>query len=406
LTPFRALFLRSQSYSKGMGRLRALLGFGVALGIGAGCVGAEFQARKGSDGGSSDAAEVDAVRSADVVAPPRDGTVDSGEVDAERSDARESDAPGADAPASDAPFVPDAYEEPPPRCGGAYSCVASAPAGWEGPLELYLGPGAAPPCTQNFAGPSYDGHNGLNAAPASCGCSCQSAQGVQCSAVTISFADGATCSAASLACASTTLSPSTCTPIDERMNCPLAVTVDMSAASSNPSGGSCLPFPSNSIPVATWSTNGRACVSAVAPGGQSDCPGGSVCAPQSALPFQTGLCIAQSGDVACPTTGYTVKHVLFVAVDDTRGCSACGCGAVTGASCHGVVEVHASGGGGGRCTSASVVQYPLPYSCDAVQQPGDFFLAVNPTGGICQPSLATATGMATPARATTFCCIP
>ena len=387
--------------------MHALLGFGIAFGIGAGCVGAEFETGKGTEGTSTDAAPgIDAPPTADVVEPPLDATMDAVAMDAQRRDARDaqqSDAPATDATASDAPFAPDVYEEPPPHCGGTYGCVAAVPLGWQGPLALYLGPDPAPACTQNFAGPFYDGHSGLNAGAASCGCSCQSAQGVQCSPVTISFANAATCSATSLACASTTLSPSTCTAIDARVNC-TGVTVDMSAGLSDPSGGSCPPFPSNSVPVATWSANGRACVSAVAPGGQSDCPRGSVCSPQSASPFQAGLCVAQSGDVACPMTEYTAKHVLFGSIDDTRGCSPCTCGAVVGASCRGVVEVHQQSGAG-KCAGA-LVQYPLPYSCDAAQQPGDFLLAVTPSGGICQPSVATATGMATPARAMTFCCVP
>src|SRR5579859_5729918 len=321
-----------------MRRWLPVLGIGAALSWVEGCGGPEFLvggADAGSDAarGAADAATVEAatVDAAAGDAAPGDGApADGAQPEAAPSEAGMRDGPLGDGPtdaASSDGSPLDAPEEPPGHCGGGFACTPAAPAGWEGPVELYLGSDTPPPCGANFAGPAFDGHTGFNSQPASCGCSCQSPAGVQCSPVTLGFATTALCSTSLGGCGSVVLQPGVCTPIDMRSRCGSSM-LSTTAGASAPSGGSCSPLATPAIPPIAWASAARSCVALAAPV-QADCAGGLVCAPQSSSPFQGNLCIAQAGDVACPATGYVMKHLAFASVDDTRGCSACTCGSVS-----------------------------------------------------------------------------
>ena len=314
---------------------------------------------------------------------------------------------GGDAPPdvtlNDAIALPDVVEEAPSHCGGQFACVPGVPAGWEGPFEVYRGSSAPASCSANFFA-SYQGSGQLKADAATCGCTCGAAGGVQCSEATASFyvspAGLGTCSSH---CTDVALSPGVCASnINAATQCPtLAGTTFFTATASTPSGGSCTPTPSTSLPPPQWGTQVRACISLLAPA-QVDCPGGSLCAPVSAQPFDSTLCIAQAGDVQCPASGYTNRSVSYGGLQDGRHCTACTCGAVTGSTCTSTISV-TSHGSAASC-SGGAVTYQLPQSCAGVQQPGDFLLKATPQAGSCTPSQPTPTGAATPSAPTTFCC--
>jgi hypothetical protein len=371
-----------------------LLVLGGALMLAAACGGAEFEA--GTDA-SVDVA--DASYSSDRGAgegPPDAGAGDDGTT-------VEDVVPPGDAGATDAPLVtPDAIEEPPPHCGGAFACVPSVPSGWTGPVELYAGAGPAPLCGGHFAGPTFDGNQGLvDAGAATCGCGCGPAQGVACSSPYTYFQNKVTCSVAGTACATIDLTRDTCTTVDERTICRVTL-LDMSSGPPSPAGGSCAPVAKMTAPPVVWSTAGRACTSTVATS-QVDCPASSVCAPLPESTFGTTLCITQSGDIACPTTGYTQKQLFYGGVADTRGCTPCRCGAVAGASCSGSVKVFPSADL--TCDGGAII-YPLPFTCAAVQQPADFRIELTAAGGSCTPGPTLPTGTAAPSEPVTFCCAP
>ncbi len=313
-----------------------------------------------------------------------------------------SDATGGDDSGHDNPPVGDA-EPPPPHCGGQFACTPRIPAGWTGPLELYAGPKAPAVCSAHFLGPSYAGSADLIAPGASCSCQCGAPQNVRCSVPTVSFYGSPMCGATNSPCATVDLSPSACTSVDKSANCLFTLSgLSMSAPASRAVGGSCGSLPASAVAIATWGTNARACISGTAPV-QADCLAGEVCAPSPGMPYSAALCVSHAGDVACPTTDYVTRQVFYGAVDDTRGCSACSCGGVTGASCAASFDVYASMSTG-TC-GGSKITYQAPVSCAPVQQPASFLLTLSPSAGSCIASSNGPIGSATPTRPTTMCCL-
>jgi hypothetical protein len=381
-----------------MRRILGTLTIGSAVVLAPACGGGVFTEATGADDGASDVGvSSDVLRSSDGTSSdggPRDGgPSDGGAMDG--SDVT-TDGTGGDAPA-----MPDVIEEPPPHCGGAFTCAPIVPSGWTGPLELYAGSSAAPSCSASFTGPAFDGNAGLSVPGSKCDCQCQNAQGVQCSSPTISFfGSSAVCGAASY-CAAITLTPSLCTAVDIRSRCVDAgLTISMAAQASTASGGSCPPVALKNVPPSSWATNARACLSSLGVA-QSDCAPGSVCAPYPPPPFGAGLCIAQPGDVQCPASGYPVKQLFYGTVSDTRDCSTCTCGNVAGSSCSASIGV--SQPSALPCSTGQISYLP-PFMCDPVQQPSEFKLTLTPSGGSCTPSPVAPTGTATPAKPNTFCC--
>jgi hypothetical protein len=296
----------------------------------------------------------------------------------------------------------DAVDEPPPHCASGFACAPAVPSGWSGPFEIYVGPGAPPPCGVNFSGAALDGHVGLSAPAASCACTCGQASGVQCSSPALTFYSGSTTCTLGSPCSTVVLGPGACTPVDVSTACGTSVGAFMTVPPSTALQGTCGAVPAVTVPPSTWTSQTRACAAAVAPA-RADCAAGNVCAPAPSSPFGSTLCVEQSGNVpACPT-GYTARSVSYGAVDDTRACSACTCGPVTGASCGGSVTQFASTDGG--CQSGQII-YPLGQSCDPVQQPADLEVTVTASGGSCAPGPTAAIGAASAAQPTTFCCAP
>jgi hypothetical protein len=329
------------------------------------------------------------------------------------SDASAIDGAGADAPdAADSmnagdsvdvvgSDVLDAGADVPAHCSGVFECSPVVPTGWAGPFELYEGSNSAPACETGFSGSTLDGHAGLSAPAASCSCQCGAPQGLQCSSPTMTFSSTPT--SCTTSCAAAILTPGVCTTVDMRTRCALGLTgAGMTVpAPAAPTQGSCAPVRIEGIAVATWATNSRGCVASVA--SRADCKVGSVCVPAPTSPFLAGLCIEQAGDVACPVTDYTTKYLYYAGITDTRGCSTCTCGAVSGASCAGSIDQYKSADAG--CNTLQTI-YDLPQTCAALQQPADLVLSLKASNGSCAPSVVSATGAATPTTPMTFCCAP
>ena len=301
----------------------------------------------------------------------------------------------------------DAVEEPPPKCSApGFVCAPAVPPGWGGPLELYSGPDApGARCSAHFQGPVYDGNNVLSAQVATCDCQCQMPQAVQCSPLTASFFAGlGTCTAIER-CGDKMLT-GVCQRIDVLPNCALMTMkgASMSVPASAASGGSCMPAVTKTLPPPSWKVGARACGSALgsAPGG---CEAGYVCTPQPGAPFAASVCVAQAGDVPCQG-GYTARRVFYGGTLDTRDCSPCTCGDVAGATCSASVDVfHVAGPMTAPCSGLPTT-YLTPASCNPVNQPADFRLKVQASGGSCTPTPVTAVGNVAEAQPTTFCCWP
>ena len=281
-----------------------------------------------------------------------------------------------------------------PQCGAVgYRCVA-APAGWQGPVEIYEGP-LPPACEAPYAGGEYDGHAApLAFGPASCAsCTCGAPSGSSCSTRVTGYATSS-CGGSSVGA---TLPAGACT--DVRV---LSGDRGVSVASGVAAGGSCAASGGGvtNRGAATWQAAGRACsLSATAAAG---CAAGSTCAPTPRSPFLARFCVTQSGDVACPGAPFTDRHVYYAGSADTRGCTSCACGAAAGVSCKGVVQTFQQSG----CSGSSQAMSP-PTACTSLPNGTKSALySALPLGGACAASGGTPTGTVTLVGATTFCCSP
>jgi hypothetical protein len=344
-----------------------------------------------------DAADATAPEDAESIGPDAADATAPEDAPANHPDAADAappeDAPssGSDASGSDAPVTS--------HCGNSHACVPAVPPNFTGPLELYVGTDAAPPCGLAFQAQTIDGNDLLSAPAATCGCACGPVQDAGCATPSIAFSTLKDCATA---CASA-VPRAGCSTVTATSACPATAGIWMTAAAPAVASGSCPPVPTSTVTAAQWGENARACVASVVVAG-TDCPASTVCAPVPATPFRTATCVAQSGDVVCPLTDYTVRHVYYGGVDDQRGCSACTCGDATGTSCSGSVDVYDSADA--SCSGFDTT-YLLPFACDPINQgPADFRVNLALTSGSCTPNAVSAIGAATPIEPTTFCCTP
>jgi hypothetical protein len=165
-------------------------------------------------------------------------------------------------------------------------------------------------------------------------------------------------------------------------------------------GGSCTPSGGTlQAGAPTWAEDLRGCA---APTLLSDgCAVGEVCAPVPVPPFGANLCVANTGDAACPD-GYTVKISGSGGVTDTRGCTECACGDASGVSCTGTLLLNNASGCGGGTT------LPIPLtSCTATSgNRGVKVQTLSGTGGSCPQSGGALTGSLAPKDLVTVCCLP
>lgn len=379
----------------------------LAVTVAASCGGSAFSTGGGGDGGSDSTSPADGSDDPVIVveASSGGGETSSGGEASSGGDAS-TDVVALDAPASIDSAAQDSHadvveEPPPPTCGGSFTCVPAVPTGWAGPVELYAGSSPAPACTADFDS-FYDGNAQLNAPAASCTCSCN-APTTQCTAPALSFFATGVCSGVP-SCYTTTLQNGVCTTINDSASCPTTLgTPHMTAPASAIVSASCMADPGKQITMATWGTYAQACFSATTVA-QVDCQAGSVCAPKPSAPYGQTLCISQAGDFSCPAQGYTSKQLFYGGVDDSRDCSACTCGGLSGASCAASFVAFLTSDG--SCGGGTGDSYAAPFTCNPVTQPADFRLTLTPQNGSCGANPVTSTGTATPTGPTTFCCLP
>ncbi len=366
--------------------------------------------------GGPDATQEGATEAGPESGPSNDATTDDASDAAPVVDSTIPDAPAAtdgapEASAADAPpthdaeWMPDVIEPAPAHCDNGFACTPSPPDGWSGPLEVYSGPTPPAACSPNFEGPVFVGGTAAVGGPATCGCTCGGSAGVGCAAVDVPFFSGLTCPMGG-ACAQETFAPAVCTHNDAASQCDAGTTsmiIPLSAAT----GGMCLPVPTKTVPPPTWGVDVRACVSGLA-GQASDCAAGEVCSYLPLPPF-VDVCIAEMGVVAaCPPGRYSSRRIYTQSFDDSRDCSACTCGPVTGATCTSELDVFAATSDPAQaCAGPAQTIYLAPEGCSFVAHPSDIRLksAVESTG-TCSPSPVVATGALVGAQATTFCCLP
>jgi hypothetical protein len=243
-----------------------------------------------------------------------------------------------------------------------------------------------------------DGDSGLSWQPAVCDtCDCD-ATNVTCSPIELALYTDNMCNTA---CFASDLSPNSCVAV-----CGTSAILGLkysSLPSVNMNSGSCVATPPDPLidtPPVGWATAGRVCSPKdLFPG----CSGAEICLPDPGAGRDVhGPCVFQSGAVQPCPPGFDDPHVLYGGVNDTRACSACGCG---GESC-GMFALQFELGDvvcGGNVNTPAVA----PDQCATLSdiQGGQNGVRWN-AQPVCAPFGGAPIGGVTPTNATTFCCAP
>jgi hypothetical protein len=324
---------------------------------------------------------------APAIGPLDSGSLDDGSLDDARPDAPQAATPDSASPETGPPALTiDAGD----AGGSCASCVPAPPVGWTGPVAIWEGAEGPPACSGDYSASVLDALENLVAGDAQCTCDCGHLTGAICpSSFTATVYSDPGCNTA---CDSVVVSAGAC--VDVHGQC---ANVHGIGASPQALDGGCAPKASTVVPKPAWGLLARACEPAVAPV-QNGCSAGQICAPAPAAPMEARLCVFQSGDVACPAGGYSVKRTVFAGVHDTRACTPCSCGAPTGVSCTATLQE--------GCGQTGPVNQ-LPTACGGLSDPGSVMLLAPlvASGGSCSPMGGAPAGSATPSSPTTVCCM-
>jgi hypothetical protein len=211
---------------------------------------------------------------------------------------------------------------PPPSCAPS-SCVPKAPTNWRGPIALWEGKSADVPDCPTGYGKAMDRHSGLIAPAGACTCSCK-AQDQVCETTTRIYSD----MSCSTACA--TVPTQACNAVPGCTGSQGSLRADLPTIS----GGSCQAVPSGAPVAPTWGNDARLCQ----PTGTCE-DANQVCAPTPDGQYLTTLCVFRNSIEGqppwdCPDE-YPIRKEYYERYTDSRGCTDCGCGSVTGGSCSG-----------------------------------------------------------------------
>lgn len=316
--------------------------------------------------------------------------------------------------------IPDGGTDAASPDGGTSSCdgtcVLTPPFElWEGPGLLWLGPeGAAPACPDDAPTVAYQGHEGLNVPPATCGaCGCSASSGGCAPPLAL------TTSSKPCGDGSGMITPfdgplawnGLCTTndcISPDPACAHPVAIQSLAATPLVLGEQgCTPslvIAQDSNPP-TWTTEVLACRGPISSG--HECSDHRKSCVSFVAPPEFATCIFTHSDVSCPDT-YPEKHLVFAGFDDQRACTACACSAPVGSSCTAALSVFQD-----NACSVPLLAGPLSSSGPSCF---DLMPAGLPLGsktvtdlaylpGACVPSGGEASGTVEPSDPATFCCL-
>jgi hypothetical protein len=301
----------------------------------------------------------------------------------------------------------------PNACSGA--CVPLPPADWQGPVLLSLSPeGSERACPPQAPVIGYQGHEGLNVPPTSCGmCSCSASSGTCAPPVTLT-ASSKSCNAPG-ALTSAFNGPAawdgSCTAhdcISQDPACSHGLSVQsFTAAPLAITEQGCTPslVGPQAPSTPSWTTAVLACRGMVTSGLLCSDPG-QTCVP-AAMPPAFSMCLYQPADVSCPDT-YPDKHLVYTGFDDQRTCSPCACSAPVGSYCTASLSVFKDG-----ACSVPLLTAPLSSLGPSCIEPSPAGLplgsktvtALTYAFGTCLPSGGEAAGTVEPSEASTFCCL-
>jgi len=285
-----------------------------------------------------------------------------------------------------------------PACFSGFACAARPTAlGWSDAAVVFWNASSDVQCAGAWPIELFRG-GVLPIAPPSCAdCSCSAPTGGQCiSSVTIWDTSGCTGQQAQLP-----EPDSACHPRPDPM--PANGWDGFTGAAISVSGRSCQAGGGapNGLP-ASFTTTALVCGGTEAGGG---CGDSADCVPRPASPYDPQWCIMASGVQACPAPGvYSDQHILYGGLLDGRGCTACVCGAKTGADCSGETLAYTPE------TNLNCTGTPqhVSHSVACVDMNGNVgsyhFAPGSPTGGACAVSGGAPTGAVTGTGPMTICC--
>ena len=273
-------------------------------------------------------------------------------------------------------------------------CLPDAPTGWMGPTALRIGTTVPAACAGDYDSEVARGGTSVTAAAATCSaCTC-TPQTPGCA----NFVEFATSSDA--VCGGTSV-------VDEVLDpCALVTSSNFQGATGSmkmrlPVGTpTCAPSaqtPTSAAPQ--WQLGMLACE--VGDGlERGGCASGKLCAPPR--PTDASVCIVRSGDHACPAGDYSERRLLYTAIDDTRGCSACNCAQ----DCNYGFKVFADADT--TCAGAPVVALTGLGTCAAVTPTAaNVRVGLQLAGtGACAAGGGTPSGTAAASDPLTVCCVP
>lgn len=287
---------------------------------------------------------------------------------------------------------PDDTTGDPATCDAPAQCVQTVPEDWDGPFAMEDGEGAS--CAGTYPNEDSVVFEGLTAPPANCACSCGAAEDLNCagSVPLARYIDSPMCIGA----------PTNnfeiiqdCTSLNI-----LGLTGAWEAEGGfTPTGGSCDPTTTETLPDLQWDTTATLCTGAVVT--EAGCGADQVCAPPAPEGFPAALCITHDGDVACPEGEYSDRQVLFAGAQDLRECNACTCADPSGGSCGGEIELY------GQSNCINMTNTLDVDALECVNQGATFVRSatyVPDPSATCAASVGSATGTATPQGAVTVCC--
>lgn len=313
------------------------------------------------------------------------------------ADGGSSDGGGGDAGGDDDGGGPDdGGTDAGPPCPGALTCEPAAPLGWNGPIVLVTGAGdAAPPgCPAMAPVTAFTARSGLDAPDATCGCTCTppSAGQMSCGSAQVTSHTQMGCitvginrgSVANGGCMQLSSLPDTG-----------YWSVSMPSFSTSASG--CTPAPEVTVPAPSWNASHRGCGF----GTPTSCGSEQVCVPPRADGER--LCVWVEGDSACPAA-FPARVETAEDVTDTRTCSECTCGSITG-SCGGSVSLASGCGGGGSHVLYARLNVSSCAAAVAGTPPSAYASGSYTPTASCPPSTPAPTGSTSLTTPRTVCCV-
>ncbi|MDI3289675.1 hypothetical protein [Polyangium sp. 15x6] len=171
---------------------------------------------------------------------------------------------------------------------------------------------------------------------------------------------------------------------------------------------SCAPtLPSTSpLPATPWEEVAVACEGLTGTA-WAGCEMEEMCVPKAAPGFR--YCVVVEGDVVCPTTGYSERHLFYRDKVDTRACAACSCGPVEGSACTATATVFKDDACSSFLLGTSVSSEEG--ACVDMSPKGQALASKRVAdltyhAGACAPSGGGPEGTAAPTGPVTFCCAP